>query len=130
MQQNLPEYASVGQRLLHRIIDVTLFYSCLFVSVKLFPEDGTSTPDVFLMLLVFSSPFLYYLVGEAVFGKTLGKAITKTTVLKLDCTKPEWTDILLRSICRLIPLNTISIFFNGFTCWHDKFSGTYVAKDE
>ncbi len=129
-EKTLPDYASTGQRLVHRIIDIVLFYGSLLGASALLPRTDDPVIPIIFLGLAFFFPILYYMVCEAVFGKTIGKFITKTTVLKLDGTKPTWTDIFLRTICRLIPLNSISIFFNGYVCWHDKFSGTYVAQDE
>jgi uncharacterized RDD family membrane protein YckC len=129
-ETTLPEYATVSQRFTHRIIDFVLFWSFVWGLNRLSPTDSDSLEDLQKTLVIFSLSALYYLACEAVFGKTLGKLITRTTVLKMDGSKPDFSDIFGRTICRIIPLNSVSIFFNGYVCWHDKFSGTYVAQDE
>lgn len=41
-------------------------------------------------------------------GKTIGKYITKTIVVMEDGSKPKASDIVLRSLCRLIPFDAFS----------------------
>ncbi len=70
----------------------------------------------------------YYIFMESIFQKTLGKFITKTTVVNKDGSKPGFNDIVRRSFCRLIPFDRVSFLFtrNGF---HDRLSDTTVVKD-
>jgi uncharacterized RDD family membrane protein YckC len=66
---------------------------------------------------------------EYKFQKTLGKFITKTKVVTKGGEKPELSDIIRRTLCRLIPFDKISYLFtkNGI---HDRLSETIVIKDE
>jgi uncharacterized RDD family membrane protein YckC len=59
-------------------------------------------------------------------GRTLGKLITGTAAVKDDGTALTFKDVLLRSVCRLIPFEPISILFGGF--WHDTLAHTMVIK--
>jgi uncharacterized RDD family membrane protein YckC len=65
---------------------------------------------------------------EIKFQKTIGKFITKTKVVKLNGEKPESSDIISRTFCRLIPFDRVSFLFmkNGI---HDFLSKTKVIKD-
>jgi uncharacterized RDD family membrane protein YckC len=71
----------------------------------------------------------YYTLMETKYQKTIGKFITKTTVVTKDGAKPEVGDIVRRTFCRLIPFDRVSFLFtqNGF---HDKLSDTTIIKDE
>jgi len=70
---------------------------------------------------------IYYTILEASTGKSLGKYITKTTVIKADGTRPDMMNILGRSLCRFIPFDAFS--FLGERGWHDSISKTYVVED-
>ncbi|MGM1055912.1 MAG: RDD family protein [Bacteroidota bacterium] len=91
------------------------------------------TSDQFLLhllgyTLIFGSFIAYYAIMEIKYQKTVGKFITKTKVVKMDGTKPDSSDIVGRTFCRLIPFDRISFLFvkNGF---HDYLSKTKVVKD-
>jgi len=74
--------------------------------------------------------FLYYTIFESLTGKTLGKYLTKTKVVNPDGKKPVWTRVLLRSLCRLIPLDQISFLFDIKYGWHDTLSKTIVIEEK
>ena len=74
--------------------------------------------------------FLYYTIFESLTGKTLGKYLTKTKVVNPDGKKPVWTRVLLRSLCRLIPLDQISFLFDFKSGWHDTLSKTIVIEEK
>lgn len=73
--------------------------------------------------------FAYYLLMETYFQKTIGKFFTGTRVVTLQMGEPYISDIFVRTLCRLIPLDQLSFLFfnNGF---HDRFSKTMVIKDK
>jgi len=73
---------------------------------------------------------MYYTSFESITGKTLGKYLTKTKVVDSEGNKPVWSTILLRSICRLIPLDQISFLFDFKSGWHDTLSKTIVIEDK
>ena len=70
----------------------------------------------------------YYNFFEILFARTIGKFITQTVVVMVNGKRPQHETILIRSLCRLIPLNAIS--FLGITQrgWHDSISKTYVVR--
>ncbi len=80
-------------------------------------------------LLIFGTFIGYYAIMEIKFQKTIGKFITKTKVVKMNGERPENSDIISRTFCRLIPFDRISFLFvkNGI---HDFLSKTKVVKDK
>lgn len=70
--------------------------------------------------------FGYYLISELTMGRTIGKFVTNSYVIDEYAKKPEFSVLLIRTLCRLIP-------FEGFSClgergWHDTLSKTYVVS--
>ena len=119
-------------RLLHFVID--LFASFVIALLLSLPIDllvKTNNQIIiqltsFIVLLI---SFLgYYIVMEFKYQKTLAKFITKTKVVKMSGQKPEISDIIIRTLFRLIPFDRVSFIFtkNGF---HDYLSKTTVIKD-
>lgn len=63
-------------------------------------------------------------------GRSIGKYFTKTKVVMEDGSVPKTTDIILRTLCRLIPFNAFSFFNDEARGWHDSMSDTYVVDIE
>lgn len=78
------------------------------------------------ILISYAAYFLYYLFFESIFGKTVGKLITGTTVVNENGAKPSYKQYLSRSLCRLIPFEALSFFGATGRGWHDKIPNTYV----
>jgi uncharacterized RDD family membrane protein YckC len=72
---------------------------------------------------------LYYIVMEGTLGRTVGKYLTNSTVVDEDGYKPSFVKILIRSICRLIPLEALSFLVSDAVGWHDKLSKTRVVVE-
>ena len=69
----------------------------------------------------------YYTLCEKLFrGYTLGKLITGTRAIREDDAELTFKDALLRSLCRIVPLEVFSALA-GFP-WHDKWTKTKVVK--
>ena len=127
--------ASKGKRFLNLLIDIGIFYTLTFVigflivilgsvsAAQLLLADGFSQ---FITFLIYIS---YYVVTEATLGKTIGKAVTKTSVVNEQGERPTVLNILGRTLCRFIPFDALSFLFSG-TGWHDNISKTYVVNDE
>ena len=71
--------------------------------------------------------FIYYLTIETLTARSLGKYITKTKVVLHDGSKPEFTDILKRTLSRILPFEQFSFIGKESTGWHDSISKTYVV---
>lgn len=82
--------------------------------------------------------FVYFLLLESVFQRSLGKLITKTVVVSENGDKPTFSQIFKRSLIRLIPFEAFSFFGNKGNLgedgkhrpvgWHDKWSRTRVIE--
>jgi uncharacterized RDD family membrane protein YckC len=59
-------------------------------------------------------------------GYTLGKFITGTRAIRDDDDELTFKDALLRSLCRIVPLEVFSALA-GFP-WHDRWTKTKVVK--
>jgi uncharacterized RDD family membrane protein YckC len=70
---------------------------------------------------------VYYLIIETLTGRSLGKYITKTKVVLYDGSKPTFNEILVRTLCRIIPFEQFSFFGEEGKGWHDSISKTYVV---
>jgi uncharacterized RDD family membrane protein YckC len=81
-------------------------------------------------ILAFVLYFLYYFLFEITFSSTPGKLITKTKVAdNLSLNRPSIFKVFVRTLCRFIPFEGLSIFFNDKKqIWHDKISGTTIIK--
>ena len=85
------------------------------------------------VLMVFSfymNPF-YYLFCEGIWGRSIGKWITKTKVVRMDGEKPKFLQILGRSFARIIPFEAFSFLVsNNPIGWHDHLSKTLVVPSD
>jgi uncharacterized RDD family membrane protein YckC len=72
----------------------------------------------------------YYVVMEGVFGITLGKLCTGTRVVDERGEPIRFRHALLRSLCRLIPFDALSVLMSDDKVvrgWHDSIPGTHVV---
>jgi len=119
-------------RLLHLVIDFIMFFILAFILSVIIgffvPNIETVNEKLFGYGIFLISFLAYYIFMEFKYQKTIGKFITKTKVVMTDGKKPELNDIIVRTICRLIPFDRISYIFtkNGF---HDYLSKTTVIKE-
>jgi len=121
-----------GIRFINFLIDFTVWLVLAFIvsfiiGIFVQPTDeGILT--LFGYVLIFGIFIAYYAIMEIKFQKTVGKFITKTKVVKMNGERPENSDIISRTFCRLIPFDRISFLFvkNGI---HDYLSKTKVVKD-
>lgn len=96
--------ASIGHRMLAYLIDsaIILIYGIaaiwLLVTLNLEPGDSWA-----VYLLVSLPAFLYYVLLETFMnGKTVGKSIMHTRVVKLDGSRPSFANYFVRWILRII----------------------------
>ncbi len=141
-------YATKGNRFANYIIDRIVFYALILglgflagVIVYSFFTDTTAF-DAFLYDIENMSRLMDRLITGIIFcilymifeillkGKTIGKYITKTLVVMEDGAKPKASDIILRSLCRLIPFEAFSFLGAEGRGWHDSMSNTYVVDEK
>lgn len=120
--------ASSSDRFIGHLIDmlcvfpIFLFY--VFLMEYLFGEIQEGEffrQPVWLVFYV----FIMFLI-ESVFSRTPGKVVKKTKVVNYEGNKPSTLSILIRSLCRMIPFDSIS-FLGSYRGWHDTVSKTYVV---
>jgi uncharacterized RDD family membrane protein YckC len=132
--------ASRGQRFLNFCLDLVFLYILILsagttiiliaevannFSVSNWVETMSDFEIIFYSLIV---AFLYYVLTEMYFSRTLAKLITKTIVVRKDGSRPSNKRILLRTLCRFIPFDVFTFLETIPRGWHDKISDTYVAK--
>ena len=70
--------------------------------------------------------FVIFLTEYSTRGRSLGKVITGTLVVKDDGSLPTANDFLKRNFSRIVPFDALSFF--GNRGWHDSWSDTNVVK--
>jgi len=88
-------------------------------------KDGITMDLEFTVLPV---AFIYYLTFEGIFKTTPGKLVTRTKIIRVDNEKVVFIDILLRTLCRFIPLEQLSFFAEKPAGWHDRISETRIIN--
>lgn len=79
------------------------------------------------MLLSTILTLLYYILFEGISkGRTMGKLVTGSIVIKEDGSAFTFKDAFIRSVCRAIPFEALSAL--GYRPWHDSLSKTAVVK--
>jgi uncharacterized RDD family membrane protein YckC len=138
-EKKLLTIASSSQRLANYFLD-TIFASIAgfiigFIIGIIFELIDPSLLENSSFLLGISFVFgyitmiLYYTTLESKNGKSIGKYITKTKVVKKNGDKIKFRDAFIRSICRLIPFDAISFLGNNPIGWHDSIAKTIVVID-
>jgi uncharacterized RDD family membrane protein YckC len=149
MEQTNPDYlqdiekdlylepVSAGLRFANYLIDVVAFYIIAAIvggiwGVSMAARGASSVEDAqgsvgMLYLVSFALFIAYYTVFEgATNGRTLGKLVTKTVVVKANGGPITFKDAFLRTLCRFIPFEPFSAF--GGRPWHDTITKTMVVK--
>ncbi|MEA4916426.1 RDD family protein [Proteiniphilum sp.] len=115
--QNVPLFftpASVGERMLGYFIDMIVKTSYLISSYYLFKylklfdliDDFDTWTKMAVFLVIYSPVVFYTLVSESLMeGRTLGKMLVKTRVVKIDGYQASFTDYFTRWIFRLVDIN-------------------------
>ena len=118
--------ATTLRRALNCIIDILLIYILVAATEAiLLPE--LSGNYIGHRVLTYTLLFVYYsLLETATNGRTIGKMVTGTQAIRVDGTEFSGRDAVLRSLCRLVPLDALSALFGH--PWHDKWTKTRVVK--
>jgi uncharacterized RDD family membrane protein YckC len=132
------ERASTGARFLNYIIDLICFYILLFVTsfvigILTYTEEGTNAfgEESSGLALVYMMTFIlylgYYIILEKFAkGRTIGKLITGTRVVKTDGTAITLQDAFLRTLSRFVPFEPFSALTGN--PWYDSWTSTQVVK--
>jgi len=135
--QNPKHYlATKGDRFLNLIIDrIVILAIYVIVGVFLFRRSDLQSDRTYSMIGIyyfnlFFFVIVYYSVMEAVWGKSVGKMLTKTKIVTTSGKRPELISILGRSLCRYIPLEPFSVLFSDLPQgWHDSIPRILVVDD-
>ena len=125
--------AKASLRFANRLIDVVLIFYTLFLNLSsfyLFFRRFIFLSESPKLIIFLEIPFLllYYIILEGIFNTTAGKCATGTTISNASGERPNFGQIVVRSFCRLIPLEAFSFFSAGARGWHDSISETYVVQ--
>jgi uncharacterized RDD family membrane protein YckC len=102
--------AGVGERIVAFLIDVLLMGFYVFLVIMLFTNIHLSDDFSMVVGVTIGLPlFLYHLLWETLWnGRSPGKAVMKLRVVKLDGSKPAFSNYLLRWLLRIIDISATS----------------------
>lgn len=115
--QNVPLFfipASVGERMLGYAIDmivkasymISMYYLLKYLGVLDLLEKMETWSMVAAFLAIYSPVAFYSLISESLMeGRTLGKMLVKTRVVKIDGYQASFTDYFTRWIFRLVDID-------------------------
>ena len=107
-------------------IDAVCVILLFALVVRILPTN--LVPVEHFRLLLLGIMFSYYAIAESLFQRTIGKAFLHTLVVTTDDNKPSASRLLLRTLCRFLPLEPLSMLLSGRAMgWHDTLSGTKVV---
>ena len=125
-------WARGGKRFTNYIIDLIIVYFLTAICGVLYAINIEEI-EISRLLSYAIGAFviiIYYCIFEGLFGRSIGKMITKTRVVNKDFSKPMFLDIFVRSVCRLIPFEQFSFLGEEYRGWHDSISDTYVVEEK
>lgn len=112
-------------RLTNFFVDSVIFFLICFITLWLFRDISEGQNSKYILISVY---FFYFLISELLFGKTVGKFFSKTTVTSnVFGSKPTTLQIIIRTASRLIPFYFLSYFITGKGI-HDHLSQTVLTK--
>ncbi|REE24572.1 putative RDD family membrane protein YckC [Winogradskyella pacifica] len=109
--------ASIGDRMLGYLIDSAIILLYGIAAILLLTTLNMDMGDTWAIYLLVSLPaFLYYVLLETFLdGKTVGKVLMKTRVVKLDGSKPSFSNYFVRWILRIVDVVLTSGGVAAFT---------------
>ncbi len=130
------QLASPGERALSWFIDFNLKLAWVLIVFEVFKHSYNEDNRFVISAIAFLPIAFYNLLCELFFnGQSLGKAICKTRVMKIDGTQPALSNFLLRWVFGLLEFNIfiglgLIIYFwnNRGQRLGDIFAGTTVIK--
>ncbi|KAA3624639.1 MAG: hypothetical protein DWP94_02930 [Flavobacterium sp.] len=111
-----------GIRLTNYLIDFSIIV-IIWIIISIISKDAEAAGIVFYILT-----FLYYFIMEFFLGQTIGKIVTKTVVVKKSGLRASLLNIIIRTTCRLIPIDGFSYLFGTERGFHDVLSSTRLTK--
>lgn len=120
--------SELSHRVKNLMIDtmISMFLGLILFLIIIFNFDVDQSRIVYAFVFLSARTF-YYVITEYFLARSIGKILTKTKVVNKNGSRASLITVIIRSICRLIPLNPFSFLF-GWD-WHDKLSKTKVVYD-
>jgi len=102
--------AGIGDRILAYLIDSAIIGIYIVLIIILFSWLDVGDDMIFIIVMTFGLPvLLYHLLWEMFWnGRSPGKAVIKLKVVKLDGSKPAFSNYLIRWLLRIIDVNLTS----------------------
>jgi len=114
--------AGIGERILAYLIDILIMFAyVILIFFVLSSLELTGREEWVFMLIVGLPLFLYFLIWEVFWnGQTPGKAALELRVVRLDGTKPQLSNYLVRWLLRIVDITftsgsvaVVTILLNG-----------------
>lgn len=120
------------KRLINYIVDTATILMMFFLSLKTLPFILKKVPfdfsfDINIVLTI--NFIFYYLIFEGINGRTMGKYLTQTKVISKNGAKPKFTQIIVRTLVRILFIEVLSYIAKRPNGWHDRASNTEVVKE-
>lgn len=111
-----------GTRIINYFIDIiSIAISSLIIATV---SGNTINPNLILLFIY----FIYYLVLESIFGKTLGKLVTGSRVVDKNNEKASFWKIVVRTLLRFSYFDWLSYAFGQVQGTHDVISRTKLVR--
>lgn len=120
---------TAGIRFANFLIDRIIIFVLAFIGgvIVVILNGGQEISTLESYLIAFVIILCYYTILESTTGQSIGKMITGTYVITENGQRPNFTNILGRSMCRFIPFEPFSFFNSTASGWHDSISNTKVV---
>ena len=126
--------ASGWSRLANYLVDISFIYYTVYSLIQTMRYSRFASGGYGYEREDFSAGFvpvivllLYYIILEGIFNTTAGKCATNTVIVNSSGEVPSVGQRLGRTLCRFIPLETITFLVKGNRGWHDSITNTYVV---
>jgi uncharacterized RDD family membrane protein YckC len=121
--------ASKTKRLANFAIDFCILITGVFALISYLAIENAWMwffEDLYLFQVI--GIISYYFLFEWIFGRTPGKFITRTKVVAVSGNKPNFGQILGRTLARIVPFEVLSFLGKNSLWWHDRWSNTLVTQ--
>ena len=133
------ESATKVRRFFNWLMDTLVVYALIALAVVMAFLIGDDRVAVWIenmdrltdYAISYAMAVVYYTIMEGVFGFSIGKLVTGTRVVDEYGKRLTFGRGFLRSVCRLIPFDAISLLLSDDDvrrAWHDSITRTYVVR--
>ncbi|WP_412987758.1 RDD family protein [Pontimicrobium sp. IMCC45349] len=137
-------YSSKGKRFANYIVDyvIQMVLGMVLGILIAFHAEWSESYYLYDMVIEDESRLSDYIFGIVLLliyyttiefftkGRSVGKYLTKTKVVLIDGSELTFSDVFVRTLCRIIPFEAFSFLGQEGKGWHDSISKTYVVDIE